>query len=377
MFLIIGLLLIGVVAMSGCIGKTDITEVAKQIPIVQEYLEENPDAEIKVELWDKETVKEEIKQIKADCGKDTEIKSYIKATITEDGEKTILYIDPISKSIDCAVGAISISEPISEPDTDETIEPETHVPTELEIIQTACTINCNIARMQSTSMHSDSKYCTIRRSYANDYKYCWESPIDIDCGGVDCTKPKEPVCKDVQVPYTEEECKDVQVPYEDEECTDIEIPYTATEEKTKVLFDSKDYSMKPKERYTQAHKLDADVTVDVYFKADGTLNLWAMNDYEYNRVLKGKQDVSYLLSRKDVKSADESFKTTVADTYVIYLKNSHMLETIAVYDFKATAKWDEEVTKYKTEEHCTTVTKYKTEEQCETVTKYRTETQCD
>lgn len=196
-------------------------------------------------------------------------------------------------------------------------------------------------------------------------------------------------CKTIKTPYQEVETYTVnenyvvQESYQDQECVDIEVPYTVTEEKTQTLFDVQDKTLSPYERYYKQLHLDGDTLVEVSFNADDTLNLWAVNSYDWNRILQNIDTDDYLLGREGIKSATASFKTTVEDDYVIYLKNMHWFEEVSVFNFKAVAKWTETVEKTKTEEKCTTVTKYKDVTKTrpvtkkKIVTKYKTEEICN
>lgn len=66
-------------------------------------------------------------------------------------------------------------------------------PQGLETIQTVCTNDCNKAKAlieTGTSAWASSRYCSIKRGYdldkdgdviQDEYKYCWDSPININC----------------------------------------------------------------------------------------------------------------------------------------------------------------------------------------------------
>lgn len=216
--------------------------------------------------------------------------------------------------------------------------------------------------------------------------------IDENKNGIcDPDEKKEPICKDVQIPYDALETYEttepytVQVPYQENVCNNVQVPYEATETKSSVLFDFQDKTLRPNERLYRSVGLKDNVRVDVSFNADDTLNLFAVDDDEFNKIVSNEFYVSSqtLIEKTHVSSADASFKTIGADTYVIFLKNYHPIATISVFDLKATATWDEKVTKTKTETRCNLVTKYRNEQRTKqviktrAVTKYRTEERCE
>lgn len=186
-------------------------------------------------------------------------------------------------------------------------------------------------------------------------------------------------CREEQVAYQDTEEYTEQEPYDAQECNNIEIPYTTTEQREETLFDEKDKAISPSDRLYVAVNLPADATVEVYFKADDTLNAWAMSTEEFNKVISdsGYSVDQYYMKTTDVTESLSTFKTVGADAYVIYLKNAHVFETVSVYEFKAVATWDEQVSATKTQQVCNTVTKYQEVTKTRPVTKYKTETVCD
>ncbi len=196
-------------------------------------------------------------------------------------------------------------------------------------------------------------------------------------------------CREEQVPYEtteeyqEEEIYYDSIPYEDEECNEIEVPYTATEEYEKTLFSYEDQIIEPYNRLYVTVPLKEDMTITVKFKADDTLHLWAFDDEEFEKIQEGDESENWYIKQTEVSDAQESFKVPTDDNYVIYLKSTHIVQDVSVYEFTATAAWEEQVTKYETQEYCTTVTKYKEVEKTRTVTKtkpvveYKTQTVCE
>lgn len=242
---------------------------------------------------------------------------------------------------------------------------------------------CNIEDLKSVSVEDVNKVIKCEEPYIrfgtgccldkDDNKIC-----DNDEGK---TNTNTDNCKEIDVPYettetyTEDEVYTEKVPYQATECNDVQVPYTTTEQMEQTLFSAENKFIDAggaKLIYTL--NLKEDVTVHVTFSADGTLNLWAFDADEFEKIQRNSMYVSdqYLLKREGVSSADASFKTTTDGTYVIYLVNPHMFGgNIKIFSFDATASWDEQVTKTKTERKCNTVTKYKNEEKTKTVTKTR------
>lgn len=162
-------------------------------------------------------------------------------------------------------------------------------------------------------------------------------------------------------------CDNIQVPYQDIEVYQEQEPFTELVDKQQVLFDFGEYSISPLDRLAKSVYLQPDVSVDVSFRGDDKLNLWVMDDDEYSKVVSQATYNSdqFFLKRTEETSADASFRTVGADTYVFYLKNSNFFEKVAVYNFKAVARWKEQQTSYRTVEKTRTITRYKTEQRCE------------
>ena len=75
------------------------------------------------------------------------------------------------------------------------------------------------------------------------------------------------------------------MPYQKEECNTINIPYTTVETKEKQLFHVKDYSIGSMQRLIQKADIKADALVNIYFKAEDTLNLWAYDDEGFSALV--------------------------------------------------------------------------------------------
>jgi len=86
--------LLGVIALAGCTASVDVSSVAKQLPAVQEFLNQHPDAEIKALLLSSETVQQNIDEITKACGGSLPVKSYWKVELTENNNLIIVYLEP-------------------------------------------------------------------------------------------------------------------------------------------------------------------------------------------------------------------------------------------------------------------------------------------
>lgn len=112
---------------AGCISNesgADVTQIAKTLPMVQEFLGEHPNAEIKVALWNSDAVEENIVEIRESCGQQMEVKSYWKVVVTEGNLDLEVWIDESTQKVVCAFKK-GVSEPMTTTTTSTTITLET------------------------------------------------------------------------------------------------------------------------------------------------------------------------------------------------------------------------------------------------------------
>lgn len=98
-------LIIGLSLFAGCISDesgAEITQIAKALPMVQEFLGEHPNAEIKVALWNSDVVEGNIVEIRESCGQQMEAKSYWKVIVTEGNLDLEVWIDESTQQVVCA-----------------------------------------------------------------------------------------------------------------------------------------------------------------------------------------------------------------------------------------------------------------------------------
>ena len=99
-FLLLASLILGV-ALSGCIGQADATNVAKSLPEVQEFLAQNPGADIKAVFFDTETSELMIKDIRKYCGEQMQEVPYWYVTMAKGAQKVEIYLDETGKQARC------------------------------------------------------------------------------------------------------------------------------------------------------------------------------------------------------------------------------------------------------------------------------------
>lgn len=101
---IIPVLIIGLIFISGCSQSVDVSFLAKEIPQVNDYLKEHPDAEVEVLLWTNDYVKENIDKIPEECLDSINTSEhYIRATYEENGEQYVSFIEFESREVVCVV----------------------------------------------------------------------------------------------------------------------------------------------------------------------------------------------------------------------------------------------------------------------------------
>lgn len=133
----LGLLsLVGIVFLAGCATQVDVSSIAKQLPAVQEFLNQHPNAEIKALLLSAETVQQNIEEITKACGGPLPIKSYWKVVVTENNNLIIVYLEPKEISPVC-ISRTKLTEG-GEVTSPLPVEP-THITTEgIEVIDAYC-----------------------------------------------------------------------------------------------------------------------------------------------------------------------------------------------------------------------------------------------
>jgi outer membrane murein-binding lipoprotein Lpp len=92
--LILSALIIIVLVSSGCTNNVNLDQFVKQLPEVQAFLKENPNAEIAAVLWNKDYIKANIDKIEQSCLPAIENdKSYYRVSIKESDNEIITWID--------------------------------------------------------------------------------------------------------------------------------------------------------------------------------------------------------------------------------------------------------------------------------------------
>ncbi len=87
------LLLTVVAFISGCVGNTDATSVIKNLPEVQKFLSEHPNAEIKASLWSASAVNDSIGEIRQECDSQIDVQPLWKVSVTENNVKLKLWLN--------------------------------------------------------------------------------------------------------------------------------------------------------------------------------------------------------------------------------------------------------------------------------------------
>ena len=101
--LIIPLLLISIVlVISGCIGTGDLKQFVKQLPEVQKFLSEHPNAEITAVLWSKDYIENNMEKIQEECLPAIEKnKNYYKVDIKENENEMTIWMSDDEKKVVC------------------------------------------------------------------------------------------------------------------------------------------------------------------------------------------------------------------------------------------------------------------------------------
>lgn len=98
--------LIGVVLLSGCVndnGEVNITPIARNLPQVQQFLSEHPNADITAVLVPAEVINGAISDIREECGEWMKIEDYYKVVIKEGAINSTLWLNKTDYSVICAI----------------------------------------------------------------------------------------------------------------------------------------------------------------------------------------------------------------------------------------------------------------------------------
>lgn len=102
--IIIPILIVASVFVSGCSQEFDVSFLARQIPQVQAFLEEHPDAEISVVMWTSQYLKDNLDKVPEECLLAIDLdKSYFKVEFIEYDEKIVSFIEVQSREPVCVV----------------------------------------------------------------------------------------------------------------------------------------------------------------------------------------------------------------------------------------------------------------------------------
>jgi len=84
--------LLGLIFLSAC--TTNIEDALKQIPAIDAFLKEHPDAEMRITLWDRSYVESNIESIRDKCGPQMVVREYYYVLIEEDSQKIEAFLEP-------------------------------------------------------------------------------------------------------------------------------------------------------------------------------------------------------------------------------------------------------------------------------------------
>ncbi|MFC2143540.1 hypothetical protein ACFLQN_04015 [Candidatus Aenigmatarchaeota archaeon] len=122
-FALAAILIVATLIVSGCVDG-GVTSIAKSLPQAQEFLNNHPNADIRVILLPEESVEENIDEIRAECGEEMVSRSYYKATFIEGDTKLIMYLDSETRDLICFIKEGEETEPEVPIDCDPLVCPD-------------------------------------------------------------------------------------------------------------------------------------------------------------------------------------------------------------------------------------------------------------
>lgn len=98
------MLLAIVVVSSGCVSSSNNVESTyKSVPEVQQFMEDNPSAEVKAALWDDGTIEESLSEIRSECGPAFEADKYYKIQVAANKSNITAWFDVDNRTTDCLI----------------------------------------------------------------------------------------------------------------------------------------------------------------------------------------------------------------------------------------------------------------------------------
>lgn len=102
--LLIPIFIISIIFISGCTSTTDVSSIAKSLPEVQSFLDEHPNADITVVLWNSEYIQTHSEEIPEKCLPAIDMNtSYYKVDISEEGDTIITFLNSDTREVVCIV----------------------------------------------------------------------------------------------------------------------------------------------------------------------------------------------------------------------------------------------------------------------------------
>lgn len=94
-----------VLFISSCTSQQNINQLVQNLPLVQSFLQQYPNANIRTVYWNKNVVSSNIQQIRASCGPQMQVTDYWKVDITDPTNNIalILYLDANTNQLLCAI----------------------------------------------------------------------------------------------------------------------------------------------------------------------------------------------------------------------------------------------------------------------------------
>lgn len=163
-------IILPVLLLNGCIN--DPMDIAKTDLIINKYLTEHPNAEILIVHLSKEESSDYINEIEESCDKYVYVKEYYRISLTDSASKskTIAYIDPEKKVVECA-RMFSGEDYIQQEAKEKTLLISKRLATKENDLIKECTLACACQRADIPAViDSCENYCNQVRYYGGEKK---------------------------------------------------------------------------------------------------------------------------------------------------------------------------------------------------------------
>ena len=176
------------------------------------------------------------------------------------------------------------------------------------------------------------------------------------------------------IPFSYVEAYNVTVPYYEQEPYTVKFSYTITSNKTEPIGSNSNFTIEGGHYVYWDPYVPLGRDVRFIISASDTVNLYIFNSSQFSNYMNTSSAKPNEKELLEVSRGKIEYHVSSADTYYFVIYNLHSgflgfeKKNVGIYSGLITAKWEEKVTKYRTETRYRNVTRYRTETHNSTIT---------